>query len=142
MKQDCKGFGLIEVLVALLLLSIATLGIAGVQIVASRHHYQNYLHSVAAEQAQFIIDRMRANTTGAVAGYYQYSGDGLSSLHCAPCDPRAQAARDLNEWDTLITDQLPQGQGSIQQRGEVFDVQLQWVMGDAESTTYALSVQL
>ena len=56
-----KGASLIEVLVAVVILSIGILGIAGIQVVSLQQNRGALLRLEALQLANDIIDRMRAN---------------------------------------------------------------------------------
>ncbi|HLE93281.1 MAG TPA: type IV pilus modification protein PilV, partial [Sulfuricaulis sp.] len=57
-----RGFSLIEVLVALLVLSIGLLGLAALQTTSLQYNTGSYFRTQATFLAYDIIDRMRANT--------------------------------------------------------------------------------
>ena len=59
-----EGFSLIEVLVALFVLSIGLLGLAALQTTGLRFSHQSYERTQATLQAYDIIDRMRTNKSG------------------------------------------------------------------------------
>jgi type IV pilus assembly protein PilV len=61
-----QGFSLVEVLVALLVLSIGLLGLAALQTTSLQYNTGSYFRTQATLLAYDIIDRMRANL-GAVA---------------------------------------------------------------------------
>jgi type IV pilus assembly protein PilV len=65
-----SGFSLIEVLVALLVLSIGLLGLAMLQVQGMRFTADSYQRSQATILAYDLMDRMRANKVGADAGAY------------------------------------------------------------------------
>ena len=65
-----SGMTLMEVLVAVLVLSVGLLGIAGLQVQGTRHAYDAQLHTLAVFQAQDMADRMRSNMAGVRAGKY------------------------------------------------------------------------
>jgi prepilin-type N-terminal cleavage/methylation domain-containing protein len=61
--RDCvKGFSLIEVLVALCVLSIGLSGIASLQSFALKRNYDAYLHSIAVAQVASMFDRLQVGT--------------------------------------------------------------------------------
>lgn len=90
---DSRGVSLIEVLVAVLILSIGMLGIAGLQARALKFSQSSYERSAAVMQAQSIVDSMRANATEAKAQKYDIA---------KKCDTAAastsQADTDLAAW--------------------------------------------
>jgi type IV pilus assembly protein PilV len=107
-----RGFGLVESLVALVVVSVGMIGIAslyGQGLAASRT-------ALFRTQAVYLVsdmaDRIRLNR---VAGD-GYEGDGEDS-DCGPggvsCTPAEMAAHDVWEWRTRIADQLPAGDGEV-----------------------------
>ncbi len=60
-NQRQYGFSLLEVLIALLVLSIGLLGLAGLQTLGLKFNMQSYQRTQAALLAYDIVDRMRAN---------------------------------------------------------------------------------
>lgn len=115
-----RGFTLLEVLVAILVLSIGLLGLAGLMASSLKNSHSAYQRTQATWLAYDALDRMRANRQVALAqGYDLALGEtpGGSGL----------AATDLSEWDTALTDTLPAGDGSISvAAGGVVKIIVQW----------------
>lgn len=63
-----QGFTLLEVLIALVVLSVGLLGIAGLQTSGMRFNYTANVEGTAAMLAQNMADRMRANSGGGTGG--------------------------------------------------------------------------
>ena len=101
-----RGFSLVEALVALLVLSIGLLGIAGLQLTGMRNNQAAYLRSQAVVLADDILERMRANR-GALAAYAVALGDD------PPTTPTTMAQTDLQAWLLTLAAVLPNGDGSI-----------------------------
>ncbi|MEX0731358.1 MAG: type IV pilus modification protein PilV [Aquisalimonadaceae bacterium] len=98
-----QGFSLLEVLVAILILSIGLLGLAGLQAASLRANQNAYFTSQSNLLAYDIVDRMRANRQAAQNGGYNIAiGDPLPTGD-------DQAAADLKAWHGLILNLLPQG---------------------------------
>ena len=101
------GMTLIEVLVALLVLSIGLLGVAGLQWQALRSNHGAHLRSQATILAHDIADRMRANRTEAEDGAYAVdigeipTGETLADF-------------DVVAWKQAIADILPAGDGAVE----------------------------
>jgi len=98
--RTSAGAGLIEVLVALLVLSIGSLGLARLHIAAKRAGYEALQRTAAAAAAMAILERMRANPAE-LAAYHSPGPVGeAASIGCAPagCDAGELAARDLQDW--------------------------------------------
>lgn len=98
---------LIEVLVAVLILSIGLLGLAGLQTLSLRSNHSAYLRSQATILAYDIADRMRANRQSALSGWYNIE------LEEAASSDTSIAATDLKEWKAALSTVLPAGDGSI-----------------------------
>ncbi len=101
-----QGFSLLEVLVAIVILSFGILGLAGLQNAALKNGHSAMLRAQAAQYAYDIVDRMRVNRTAAVAGDYD--------LTIAADKPTGTSLpdRDRAGWLTQI-ESLPAGDGSI-----------------------------
>jgi type IV pilus assembly protein PilV len=68
------GFTLLEVLVAVLVLAIGLLGMAGLQMTGMKSNNSAYLRSQASLLAYDITERMRANRNAALSGSYDDCG--------------------------------------------------------------------
>lgn len=106
-----RGFTLIEVMVAIVVLSIGLLGLAGLLASGLKNSHSAYLRSQATWLAYDALDRMRANRGNALAGGYNLA------LGAAP-GGAGLAATDLGEWDAALTNTLPAGDGSITVNGD------------------------
>lgn len=102
LRRRHAGLSLIEVMVAVLVLAIGLLGIAGLQAEALANNLASYHYSQALTLAQALIERMRANRQGVLEGHYLLPADQLPpppALDCgdspAPCSPAQQAHWDL-----------------------------------------------
>lgn len=101
-----RGFSLVEVAVSLLLISVATLGLAGLQISARAMGFQALQRTEAAALAADLLERMRANRTAlpdyAVDGGGAAAGGTLSEpgRDCShvPCSAADRAHWDTREW--------------------------------------------
>jgi type IV pilus assembly protein PilV len=96
-----SGVALVEVLVAILVMAIGMLGIAGLQARALKYGQSSYERSVAVIQAQSITDSMRANAVQARQNAYNIA---------RKCDTAAasasQADRDLAAWISQLQSSL------------------------------------
>jgi type IV pilus assembly protein PilV len=111
-----KGFALIEVLVALLLLSFGLLGIVSMQLLALKHTHDAYLRSVATTQIMSLMERLRVNHT------------------------TTARESELIRWNDLNAILLPQSKGGYHCSGNYCTVRLQWKTHHAQSLS--LSAQL
>ncbi|EAR20898.1 type IV pilus modification protein PilV [Nitrococcus mobilis] len=106
------GFTLLEVLIALLILSVGLLGVAGLQLTGLRSNHSAYLRSQATILAYDLLDRLRANRAQAQAGGYNITITGASDLPSISGSP-TQAATDLNAWGSDLLARLPAAQASV-----------------------------
>lgn len=110
MKQS--GFTMLEVLVALLVLAIGLLGLAGLMTSSMRNNLSASHRTQATWMAYDIIDRMRANREGAVKGDYAMPmGAGAACLAAVPVG--TVSAQDIAAWKNQLACSLPAGNGSI-----------------------------
>jgi type IV pilus assembly protein PilV len=132
------GFTIIEVLVAVLVLAIGLLGIAGLQAAGLRNNQSAYQRTQATILAYDIVDRMRVNRTLAEDGPNPYQINFADSpavppvnCHAAACTPTQLAAFDLYAWTQQLNRKLPAGDGAIQRRivggtRMIFQVTVRW----------------
>jgi type IV pilus assembly protein PilV len=92
------GVGLIEVLIAILIMAVGMLGIAAMQATALRNSQSSLDRSQAVIEAYSILDAMRANRDRALAGDYNIA----LSTSCAGPTGTTQAALDLISWRAQI----------------------------------------
>jgi len=117
--RAAAGFTLLEVLVALVVLSIGLLGIGKLMLVASRANDSAYLRSQATALAYGMFDTLRSNRLTALAGAYNVnpvSGVGAPGVNCetTTCTAAQLAQYDLFKWQGALTAALgPTGDGTI-----------------------------
>lgn len=109
--RRARGFTLIEVLVALLVLSIGLLGFAGLQAASLRFNHSAYMRTQATNLAYDIADRMRANRQAALGGDYDIGYTDFPAPDAGSTEPIA--AQDLDQWSELVEGNLTQGEGEI-----------------------------
>lgn len=148
-KKPQTGFTLVEVMVAVLVLSLGLLGLAGIQATSLKNNSAAAARSQAVLLAYDMIDRMRVNKTVALTGSYDNalntaptSGGSDCQISSATCDGATMAAYDLNQWKCLLgkwssdgvcsatlnisRGLLSDGDGSIAINGNVVAIAVQW----------------
>ncbi|MEY2150947.1 type IV pilus modification protein PilV [Rhodanobacter sp. 115] len=88
------GVGLIEVLVAVLVLSIGFLGIAALQAMSLSTNNSAMARSMATIDTYSILDAMRADLTGATSGSYTTT----VTANACPAAGASLASLQLNQW--------------------------------------------
>jgi len=144
-RNNQKGITLVEVLVALLVLSIGLVGLAALQVTGLRFNHSAYLRTQSTVLAYDIIDSMRVNRDQARAGGYLIAiGANKTASTC--CSPAQLAAADIIAWKTNLAARLPQGDGAITSLAtgttRVVQVTIQWTENRGEITgTQVLTVE-
>jgi type IV pilus assembly protein PilV len=102
------GFTLVEVLIALIILSIGMLGIAGLYVHSMQAGRTSLFRHNAVTLAGDVADRIRANPRAAIA-YSQAGGNNNCVNGGVDCTPAQMAANDIDLWDQQAADTLPNG---------------------------------
>ncbi len=105
-----RGFSLVEVLIAVLVLSVGILGVAALQVTTKRSNFEAVQRSSAAVLVHDLIERMRANADELAS--YTNNGAGLTldggtigaATDCAvsSCNAAQLAQFDLFEWEQAL----------------------------------------
>ncbi|RVU83876.1 type IV pilus modification protein PilV [Leucothrix sargassi] len=98
-----RGFSLIEVLVAVLIVAIGLVGVAGMQFVGLKGNQQSFSKNQAAHHTQALLERMRGNPEGVAGGHYVFNS---ASADCsvAPTTTCAVAAANCSSEDLATYD--------------------------------------
>jgi len=129
-----KGMTLVETLVALVVLSIGLLGVAGLQMASLRSNHSAHLRSQGTALAYDIIDRMRANRNAALGGAYDVAlGANVAGA--------TMAAIDVTAWKAAVAAALTNGDGSIARNGNIFTVTIQWDDTRGENDADAIALE-
>jgi type IV pilus assembly protein PilV len=115
--SQTAGFTLVEVLVAVVVLAVGLLGMAGLQVAGLHFNHSAYLRAQATLMAYDMAERMKANPVGLAANNYNnQAAPGADIAECltvAGCTPADMAQHDLFEWNTTLSRQLPGGKGAV-----------------------------
>ena len=110
-----RGFSMIEVLVTLLIVSLALLGTAGLQAYSMRLNQGGQFRTQAVFLVADLAERIEANNPGAVAGNYLLAASNVAnalSVACQAgqpaCSAAALATLDLSQWQNAVFAALPQ----------------------------------
>lgn len=123
MKNNMKPFNashgitMMENLVALLILSIGLLGLAGLQASSFRNSKDATYRAIATQQATDMVNRIRVNSAGVVSGQYNSISPlaPMPGIFCdaAACNAAELATFDTWEWNTRNAALLPRGGGTV-----------------------------
>lgn len=125
-----QGFTLLEILVAIVVLSIGLLGLAGLQAVSLNNNQIAYFRAIATQQANDMADRIRANSAGVLAGKYDDLDTTIpSDPNCVAnvCTATQMATADHSQWNTNNQRLLPSGTGTVASgAGGTFVITVSW----------------
>lgn len=117
-----RGFSMIEVLVAVLVLALGMLGIAAMQAVSLRNSQSAFERTQAVMESYSILDSMRARG-GALVGDYNVTG-----FMCEPPVAGASGARDdLRDWVLSLKENINSTAcGRVDCDGEACLIEVRW----------------
>jgi type IV pilus assembly protein PilV len=139
---------MIEVLVTLLIITLALLGTAGLQAYAMRLNQGGQFRTQAVFLAADLAERIELNKAGAVDGSYDTSVTTAStSTACvaAACKKTELAAFDLLQWKNAVAATLPLSTATVVQtvagNPSTYTITLSWVdrQTDAAYAAFAAS---
>jgi type IV pilus assembly protein PilV len=124
-RGGAHGFSLIEVLVAMFVIAMGILALAGLLQSATRYSKMSELRSTATLLANDIADRIRANPLGGAlgAGGYDTTEKAFPATPTAahpdctseaPCGPGDLARADMAAWTARVRATLPKGSAWVQ----------------------------
>ena len=133
-KDRQHGISMVEVLVAIVVLSFGLLGLAGLQADGLRGNNDAYMKSQANLLAYDMLDRLRSNSQGVENGFYD---DLFSTTPNDPgcidnletgCNIQQLAEHDAYEWSQKLAELLPGGQGKVigSGSGSIFTITVMW----------------
>ncbi|MEI6334683.1 MAG: type IV pilus modification protein PilV [Methylococcaceae bacterium] len=123
------GFTLIEVLIAMVVLAVGLLGLAGLQATSLRNNLSAYNRSQATQLAYDLADRMRANIAGNITYTSISPNSATAKANCLTltgCSPADMAENDLYQWNLAVTSALPSGVGTLAIATGVYTVTINW----------------
>lgn len=105
-----RGYSLIELLVAVLVIGLGVLGAAGLQLASSKNTRIALQGTTAVILAQDMAERLRANPRGAYAGVADGSAPpGFVDCLAADCSPTELASFDVTVWKCSLGRWLDDG---------------------------------
>ena len=151
-----RGFTLVEVMVAVLVLALGVIGGAAMQLTAQQTRYQSGLLSNALQLASGMADRMRANAEQMRQGdganpYLDLDYDAVTEPHpaipavlCfapASCSSAQLASFDIYELKQRVTATLPGGRFVICRDAQVADDgRLNWSCSGADGAPIVIKL--
>lgn len=107
-----SGFSLVEVLIALIIMSVGMLGIAGLYVQSMQAGRTSMFRHNAVLLAGDVADRIRANPR-AGAQYTLAGADNSCVARDVDCSEAEMAAHDVFLWGQQAADSLPNGNVTV-----------------------------
>ncbi len=117
------GATLIEVLIAMVVLAIGLIGLAGLQATSIQSNHSAYYRSQATLLASDLADRMRANRTEALTNAY------LTNFPTSSANNNVSgtaAEKDIAEWLNRLAVTLPDGTGKVEKDNALITISIRW----------------
>ncbi len=106
-KRKLQGFSLVEVLIALIIMSVGMLGIAGLYVQSMQAGRTSMLRHHAVTLAGDVADRIRANPTAGAAYTAAAGTDHNCIAQGTDCSVAQMAANDIFVWQAQAASFLP-----------------------------------
>lgn len=164
LRRHEKGFSLIEVLIATLVLAVGILGIAQLHLNSFQNNREALYRNQATVIADDLLGKIRANPSALASGAYnalQFNADSatpasVSCLDSSGCSATEIATRDVHEWARNFVATMPgyqpslpggAGSGNIDVADPAaacpsatkYDVVVQWLQADGTTDSVVLS---
>jgi len=135
-----RGVGLIEILVAVLVLSIGLLGLAGLQLRTLRNNQSALERGMAVVETHALADALRADRTNARNGLFN-----LALTDPKPVSPTTFRGKALLAWRNNLEAALGAGAtGSVNCNGTACVIVVQWddTRASGGTATYNVSTEV
>ncbi|HLU07628.1 MAG TPA: type IV pilus modification protein PilV [Woeseiaceae bacterium] len=140
---DSRGLTLVEILIALLILSIGLLGLAGLQTASLKFNTSAYYRTQATALAYDLADRMRANRQAALDGAYTVAFQDPPPACDAAAVEGNVAQQDIATWRNALACRIPSSTGRVVPVGNEFTITVQWADGqDDEDMAFTFTTAL
>jgi type IV pilus assembly protein PilV len=113
-----RGFSLLEVMIALFVLSVGMLGSTAMMLRGQTEATKTNYSSTATQLASTMAEMMRSNITGVNAGAYNSLDSSVADPACisSGCSAAEIAAYDGYIWGWMLNEYLPDGSGDVRRK--------------------------
>jgi type IV pilus assembly protein PilV len=121
-----RGLTLVEILIALLILSIGLLGLAGLQTASLKFNTSAYYRTQATALAYDFADRMRANRQAALNNQYNVGFQDPPPACGAIAGGGTVPQQDIAAWRNTLACRIPRSTASVTRNGNEFTYTVRW----------------
>jgi len=154
-RKRNSGFTLIEVLIAMFVLSVGMLGSTALMLQGRAEALKTNYEARAMQLALGIAEQMRANIAGVTSGAYDNVATPVADPNCiaTSCSVANMAVYDSFIWGDTLANNLPSGTGTVKTNGAttdaIFTITVSWAQtrktsattGVAQTKTYTMLFQ-
>jgi type IV pilus assembly protein PilV len=141
-----QGFTLVEAMVALVVLAVGMLGIAGLYVTTLRSGGGAIYRMQAVSSATDLADRIRANRSAVLAYAGAAANNNCYGAGSVNCSPSLMAANDLLVWQRQLARVLPGGVGLVAVAGAAvpytYTITVNWTEQGGVAQSYVLTLQI
>jgi type IV pilus assembly protein PilV len=112
-----SAFGLLETLIALLVISLGMLGVAALFTHGLLLNRVALARTQAVSLAADMAERIRGNRLGSGAYAAASADHGCEGADAVHCSPEQMAMHDIHDWSARVASTLPGGSGSVHVAG-------------------------
>jgi type IV pilus assembly protein PilV len=147
LNTNQHGFSLIEVLVALVVLSVGMLGMAGMYVTTLRSGGDSISRVKAIYLVSDMVDRIRANPSPIASATYAAGVAGAAAAcQATQCTIAQMAQEDLRVWQSDVNSLLPGGIPTVTvdptTTPATYTVTIVWTDAGSTAQTYGVVTQL
>ena len=141
-----QGFTLVEAMVALVVLAVGMLGIAGLYVTTLRSGGGAIYRMQAVNLATDLADRIRANRSANVLYAGAAANNNCYGAGAVDCSTAQMAANDLFVWNAQVQAILPAGAGAVVVNGAAipytYQITITWVEQGGAAMNYVMTLQI
>ena len=145
-RAGSGGFTLVETMVALVVLAVGMLGIAGLYVTTLKSGGSAIFRMQAVNLATDLADRIRANRGANVAYAGAAANNNCYGAAAVDCAPDLMAANDLFVWQQQVAAILPGGNATVGvPAGTVpftYTITINWTESGGVAQSYVLTMQI
>lgn len=138
LKRKNHGFTLLEVMIALFVLSVGMLGSTAMILRGQAEATKTNYDAIASELSSTMTEMMRSNIAGVEAGSYDALDSGAVDPGCAAtgCDSANIALYDSYIWGWMLDEYLPGATGTVRGLGKdsIFLITVSWTEAQRTGT--------